>query len=147
MCEISYIWVFACCITKLMIQFRRIYKIIRNCLISADKLDVTESYGAVYVDTLDNDYAETGSGLIGNTKSPTYTSEEIRTRAIDLEKSQNFETIGPNEEVYLSPGYGVGFIAETTVIPEAVHLEIKLPAPLNNGATLAAQTYGDTRRA
>ena len=120
-------------------------QLIRNCLISADKLDVTENYGAVYVDTLDNDYAETGSGLIGNTKNPSYTSEEIRTRAIDLEKSQNFETIGPNEEVYLSPGYGVGFIAETTVIPEAVHLEIKLPAPLNNGATLAAQTYGDTK--
>ena len=118
-------------------------QLIRNCLISVDDLDVTESYGAVYVDTLDNDYEKTGSGKIGNIKSPEFDPEEIRTRSIDFEKTQNFQLIGPNEEVYLSPGYGVGFIAESSVIPEAVHLEIKLPAPLNSEATLAAQTYGD----
>ena len=115
-------------------------ELIRNCLISADNLDVTDSYGAVFVDTLDDYYIE--GGMIGNIKSPDYTPEEIRTRMLDPERAQNMQLIGPNEELYLSRGYGVGFIAESSVIPESVQLEIKLPQPKNN-LFLAVQTYGD----
>lgn len=95
---------------------------IRDYIIQAGQLDVSETFGAVYVDTLNNQYTEGG--------------------LLDQDIIQNFELVGPNEEVYLSPGYGVGFILEASQKPESVQLEIKVPAPLNNGATLSAQTYG-----
>lgn len=113
---------------------------IRDFLIQTSDLDVTEQYGAVYVDTISNDYNE--GGMIGDVNNPQFTDEEKRNRSMDPAALQNFELIGPNEEVYLSPGYGVGFAVESTEIPESVQLEIKIPKPINNGSTLTAQTYG-----
>ncbi len=97
---------------------------IRDYIIQAGKLDTSETYGAVYVDTLNNDYTESG--------------------LLNQDVIKNFELVGPNEEVYLSPGYGVGFIIETNKLPASVQLGMKVPAPLNNGASLSAQTYGKT---
>lgn len=95
---------------------------IRDYIIQAGQLDVSETYGAVYVDTLNNEYTEGG--------------------LLNQDVIKNFELVGPNEEVYLSPGYGVGFIIETSKKPASVQLEMKVPAPLNDGASLSAQTYG-----
>jgi len=94
---------------------------IRDYIIKADALDTTETYGAVYVDTIDNEYS--GGGMLQK----------------DIIK--DFTITGPNEEVYLSPGYGVGFIVESTKLPSSVQLGIKVPAPIKDGASLSAQTY------
>lgn len=94
---------------------------IRDYILQAGQLDVSETYGAVWVDTINNDYD--GGGFI------------------EQSTIEDFELTGPNEEVYLSPGYGIGFIIEATEIPESIQLEIKVPAPLKNGATLSVQTY------
>lgn len=115
---------------------------IRDFIIQAGSLDSSEQYGAVYVDTLTNDY-DIG-GMIGNIKNPEFTEEERRTRAIDKDKVNTLQQVGPNEEVYLSPGYGVGFIVESNMKPESVQLEIKMPTPesTDSFSTLSAQTYG-----
>lgn len=114
---------------------------IRDYVIQAADLDPTEESGAVYVDTINNEY--NSGGTIGNIKSPDFTDEEKRTRSMDPTLLDNLELIGPNEEMYLSPGYGVGFIIESTIIPESIQLEIKVPTPINDGASLTAQTYGN----
>ena len=53
---------------------------IRDFIIQVDSLGVEESYGAVYVDTINNDYNE--GGVIGNVKKPEYTDEQKRWRTI-----------------------------------------------------------------
>ena len=97
---------------------------IRDYILQVGKLDETETYGAVWVDTINNDY--NGGGFI------------------EQSSIKDFELTGPNEEVYLSPGYGIGFIVESTSIPDSVQLEIKVPAPLKNGARLSVQTIGES---
>ena len=95
---------------------------IRDYILSIDDLGVDESSGAVYVDTIDNDYS---SGAV-----------------ISKDAIKDFEIIGPNEEVYLTPGKGIGFALVCSEIPESVQLGIKIPAPLSNSAAIYVQTLG-----
>lgn len=115
---------------------------LRDYIIQACDLGTGETNGAVYVDTLNNDYNE--HGYIGNIKKKEFTDEEKRQHTINPEDLQTFELIGPNEEVYLKPGYGVGFKIITDKLPESVQLSIKKPNPENSpiNSTLSVQTYG-----
>ncbi len=126
---------------------------IRDFIISTDTLGdlgdlSTEINGAVYVDTINNDYIKTEDvkQVIGNIKKPTYTNEQKRWRDIDPKDLNTFELVGPNEEVYLTPGYGVGFKIEATKRPDSVQLGIKIPKAIATPkSTLTAQTYGHSK--
>lgn len=133
---------------------------IRDYILQAGKLDETEQYGAVYVDTINNEYS--GGGMIDDKdydaeeeeseeaeeteteESDVSGMETLNYRVLNQSMIKDFELIGPNEEVYLSPGYGVGFIVETTKEPASVQLEMKIPAPIETGASLSVYTYGKT---
>lgn len=89
---------------------------IRDYILSIGDLRTNETAGAVYVDTIDNDY--TGGGTL------------------DQSAIKDFEIEGPNEEVYLTPGKGVGFALVCSSLPESVQLAIKLPKPVDNAKVL-----------
>ncbi|MCQ2484536.1 MAG: bacterial Ig-like domain-containing protein [Clostridia bacterium] len=89
---------------------------IRDYILAIGDLRTSETAGAVYVDTIDNDY--TGGGML------------------DQNSIKDFELTGPNEEVYITPGKGVGFALVCSKLPESVQLEVKLPTPLNNAKFL-----------
>lgn len=95
---------------------------IRDYILSIEQLGVDEETGAVYVDTIDNEYTSGG--------------------VLKQDAIEDFHITGPNEEVYLTPGKGIGFALICSDIPESVQLEIKIPAPLRNSASLRAQTNG-----
>lgn len=122
---------------------------IRDFIIDSATLGNLEGFedeitGAVYVDTYNNNYEKEENQLIfGNIKKPEYTDEQRRWRNIDTENLNSFELVGPNEEVYLTPGYGIGFKIETDTLPKSVQLGIKVPKAVDEPkSTMTAQTYG-----
>ncbi|MCQ2479303.1 MAG: bacterial Ig-like domain-containing protein, partial [Clostridia bacterium] len=107
-------------------------------------------FGAVYVDTINNEY--TGGGAL---KPEDYENAEeaengeeapgrdtLDYRTLNQSLIKDFELIGPNEEVYLSPGYGVGFIVESSKKPTTVQLEMKVPSLNKKTSSLSVYTYG-----
>ncbi|MCQ2484832.1 MAG: bacterial Ig-like domain-containing protein [Clostridia bacterium] len=97
---------------------------IRDYILSIGNLNISESTGAVYVDTINNKYTAGG--------------------VIQQSGIKDFELVGPNEEVYLTPGKGIGFAIVCSAQPKSVQVEIKVPAPLSSTAKLLAQTSGNT---
>lgn len=89
---------------------------IRDYILSIGDLRTSETTGAVYVDTIDNEYS--GGGLLNQS-------------AI-----KDFQIAGPNEEVYITPGKGVGFALICSKLPESIQIEAKIPTPLNNAKFL-----------
>ena len=95
---------------------------IRDYILSIGDIRTSETAGAVYVDTIDNEYS--GGGIL------------------DQSAIKDFKIEGPNEEVYLTPGKGIGFALVCSSLPESVQLAIKLPKPVDN-AKILVQTIDE----
>ncbi|MCQ2484833.1 MAG: bacterial Ig-like domain-containing protein [Clostridia bacterium] len=93
---------------------------IRNYILSVGDISVDEQSGAVYVDTINNGYTNGG--------------------VLQQDKLEEFLLTGPNEEVYLTPGNGIGFALACSAVPSSVQLQIRIPAPLSDTASILVQT-------